>query len=546
MNYGDLAFAIVEILFAAGLYLFAGFAAKVQSSKWKLCYVVPFLVALFVVTILGFEISMLGIYAGALLLLTGFVREEKKTRKMVSLLAGMAMVFSVVVCHVDAGYRAPDYTSDFKRGFEEMKAHYVLTEHKKIDWDGLYEKYLPEFEEADRNHDEVAACLAWYYFAMEFHDGHVMINPYSERVRKEVLERACGNDYGLSLMTLSDGRTVSVNVEKDSIAGRAGIHNGTEILAWDGKTIGAAVEEMKENDVMIQNSACAENEVFYQTVSVAGMGGESVEVTFLDDNGKEQTVTLDKIGFYASRWEETIEILNKGVEISNLEWKNIDDKTALLRMRFMNYDAAENFDLMEEEVRNRLLELKEAGVTNLIFDLRSNAGGSASHVERIAKLIAPEGEHTYIYDGVLNTETMKYEKGDLPDTYQVGECETYQGENLWGHGKIIILVNAHTISGGDHFTWLGSTYPNVTVMGFTHSNCSGQGVNEVRFDYGSLSYSCVLLVQKDGTIFLDTDENRQATVPLDVQIPFDEKAVKAIFDDGEDYVLDYAVNYFGN
>lgn len=546
MNYGDLIFTILEILFAAGLYLFAGYAAKVQSSKWKLCYAVPFLVALFAVTILGFEISMLGIYAGALLLLTGFVREEKKTRKMVSLLAGIAMVVSAVVCHVDAGYRAPDYTSDFKRGFEEMKAHYVLTEHKKIDWDGLYEKYLPEFEEVDRNHDEVAACLAWYFFALEFHDGHVMIQPYSRKIREEILERACGNDYGLSLMTLSDGKTVSVNVEKDSMAGRAGIHDGTEILAWDGKTIRAAVEEIRESGFMFQNFACAENEIFYEAVPVAGLGGESVEVTFLDDDGREQTVTLDKTGSYASRLEETIEIIDRGVEISNLEWKSIDDKTALLRMRFMDYDAKQNFDLMQEEVRNRLLELKEAGVTNLIFDLRSNAGGSASHVESIVKLIAPEGEHTYIYDAVLNTETMKYEKGDLPDTYQAGECETYQGENLWGHGKIIVLVNSQTVSGGDHFAWLASTYPNVTVMGFTHSNCSGQGVKVVSFDYGYMSYSGVLLVKEDGTVFLDTDENRQATVPLDVQIPFDEKAVKAIFDDGEDYVLDYAVNYFGN
>ena len=32
-------------------------------------------------------------------------------------------------------------------------------------------------------------------------------------------------------------------------------------------------------------------------------------------------------------------------------------------------------------------------------------------------------------------------------------------------------------------------------------------------------------------------------VPIDVIVPFDEKAVTAIFESGEDYLLDYAVKY---
>lgn len=253
----------------------------------------------------------------------------------------------------------------------------------------------------------------------------------------------------------------------------------------------------------------------------------------------------DRLGAYADRWKESMEILNKGVEISNLEWENIDDKTALMRMRFMSYDAKENFSEMEKEIREKLLALKEAGVTNLIFDLRSNGGGSGSYVEHIIKLIAPEGEHVYACDGVFDVESLQYKKGAKPGTWEVGECETYQGEALWSHGNIIILVNAQTVSAGDHFTQLASAFPNVTVMGLTHSNCSAQGISSVQFDYGYLSYSAVLLLKEDGTVFVDTDYNRESTVPLDIQIPFDEKAVKMMFDDGEDYVLWYAMEYLG-
>lgn len=546
MVYEDIILMAAETACALGLYLFAGYAEKVVNAKWRLLYLVPFFASFFAIAFFGFEISMAGVYLGAVLLLAGFFREEKRTRKLASILAVPVMLLSVVFCNVNSGYRLPDYAEDFKRGFEEMKMHYALTEHKKIDWDALYDKYLPQFEEAEKNHDEAAVCIAWTAFGMEFYDMHVNYTAKNENVQTEAQNRVCGNDYGLSLMKLSDGRTAAVSVEKNSKVYHAGIRNGTIITAWDGRNIDDAIKDTRQNGLKRQNFTCTENEDFYEAVPVAGTGGDSVEISYLDENGMEQTVTVDKTGFYAVRWADTIEAIDKGAEISNLEWQSINDKTALLRMRFMNYDSKENYGQMEEEIRSKLLKLKKEGVTNLIFDLRSNGGGSGSYVEHIVKLVAPEGEHTYIYDGVLDRNTMKYVKGSQPDTYQLGECIIYQGENLWGHGQMIVLVNSQTVSAGDHFTWLTGGFPNVTVMGFTHSSCSGQGISVVNLGYGSLSYSAILLLNKDGTVFLDTDETKAATIPLDVQIPFDEKAVEAIFDRGEDYVLSCAVEYFEN
>nr|MBQ8252915.1 peptidase S41 [Lachnospiraceae bacterium] len=200
---------------------------------------------------------------------------------------------------------------------------------------------------------------------------------------------------------------------------------------------------------------------------------------------------------------------------------------------------------METTLREEMLALKAEGVTNLIFDLRSNSGGSGNHVKHILKLIAPSGEHVYAYDAVFDKKTQKYKIDSVADDgsviYQVGQCETYQGEDLWGHGQIVILVNANTVSAGDHFTMAASAYPNVTVMGFTHSNGSCQGVNSVNFEYGMLSYSGALLLNEDGSVFVDTDQYRKAVVPLDVKIPFDLQAVSSLFDEGEDYLLEKAM-----
>ncbi|MGN0393785.1 MAG: hypothetical protein ACI4EF_00310, partial [Coprococcus sp.] len=128
--------------------------------------------------------------------------------------------------------------------------------------------------------------------------------------------------------------------------------------------------------------------------------------------------------------------------------------------------------------------------------------------------------------------------------YKIGECMTYNGCDLWHDGRIILLVNAETVSAGDHLTKLMSEYPNVTVMGFTHTSCSAQGINGVTFDHGMLSYSAVLLLNEDGTIFIDTDKERESTVPLDIKVPFDENAVKSLFDDNSDYLLECAMEEF--
>lgn len=541
----DIVCLVLNLILSGFLFWLAGFAEKKRSVKWRLLYLLPFLVTLVLVAIYEFETCMLGVYFGAFLLVFGMLRQEKKVRCILCFVSVMFLVLSLGICLFSPAYRSYEYAEDFKAGFEEMKLHYVLSEQKDIDWDGLYEKYLPLFEEADKAHDEVAASIAWTQFAMEFQDGHVGYGIKDEKIEKMAYEKMYGNDYGLCTMKLSDGKIVAVMVEEDSQARKAGICNGSEITAWNGEPV-----ENLSGTEKVFSFAVEENEEFYEALSIAGMGDETAEVCFIDEAGKEKTVTLSKIGSYHDRMMDCIEdVIDKGVEISNLDWMRIDENTALLRMRFMNYDSEENFSEMETALREEMLTLKEEGVTNLIFDLRSNSGGSGTHVKHILKLIAPSGEHVYAYDAVFDKETQKYKTDGVADdgtvTYQVGQCETYQGEDLWGHGKIIILVNANTVSAGDHFTMAASAYPNVTVMGFTHSNGSCQGVNSVNFDYGMLTYSGALLLNEDGSVFVDTDYSRKAVVPLDVKIPFDLQAVSSLFDEGEDYVLEKAMEEFG-
>ena len=43
-------------------------------------------------------------------------------------------------------YRSYDYAEDFKSGMEYIEKHYVLSDYKNIDFDALYDEFLPKFE----------------------------------------------------------------------------------------------------------------------------------------------------------------------------------------------------------------------------------------------------------------------------------------------------------------------------------------------------------------------------------------------------------------
>lgn len=538
----DLIIVAFGIVWSVVLFFASGYANEAPNSKWKLLFIVPGFVCMVLSGLSGFEISMLPAYVSVIILAAGFFKESKRFRQMLCIPAILLLLAAIPMCVFNTGYRAPEYTKDFKKAFSAMKEHYVLSEYKKIDWDRLYAAYIPQFQEADKHHDEVEMNIIWQRFCQEFHDGHVGWQSFGSGIMEETADRMFGSDYGLSLMTLENGDTVAVNVEEGSVLREAGIVNGTVVTAWNQVPIEDLV---KNTNVRISAFPDEKNEHFYRALTAAGTGGESVTITFLDKDGKICNVEAPKLGSYAKRLEETVGIINGGVKTGNMEWSFPADNTACLRIKQMMYDSISyddgNHAEMKEKLRERILKLRASGTNKLIIDLRDNAGGSMQFVLAVAQLLAPKGGHSYIYEAVWDENTKEY-KRDADGNYIVGKGITYQGEDLMAGGEIIILVNAATISAGDHLTMLLSEFDNVTVMGFTPSSGSGQAVNSIRFDYGILTYSDVPCLDSEGNIFIDTDFSRQSNMPLDVKVPFDQKAVTALFDEKKDYLLEIAVD----
>ncbi|MBQ8780889.1 MAG: peptidase S41 [Oscillospiraceae bacterium] len=538
----DLILFALELFLCLLLYFIAGFAEKNISKKWRILYAVPIVICIFLTALEGFESSMLGVYIGSVLLLAGFLREDKKTRRLSCVISAVLVLSALPVCLLNKGYRSISYTEDFKTAIGKMEQHYVLAKHKNIDFDALYDKYLPKFRQAENNHDEVENCIAWLEFCSEFHDGHVNFTPNGsyEEMFTAAYNRVLGNDYGLSLMTLSDGTTAAVNV--DPALNAQGIFNGTTILSWDGK----APSELGHDTVKYCMGACdIDNENFWRTAFGAGEGGDSVTVAFLDENGTEKTAVLPKTGEpYYTRLKASMDIIDQGIETGHLMWEDINETTAALRIKMMMSDSESyqsgDHSALKLSLREKIDGLKARGIETIIFDMRGNSGGSGDMVKALASLFAPEGTHFYCIDGLWDDTAGGYAV-DENGNYLKGTEVYFTGEDIWNGREIILLVNSSAISAADHLTKVMGQFDNVTVMGFTETNGSAQGVGGIKLESGFLSISGSLLLDKDGGILIDSGVDRQSGNKLEITVPFDKNAVKALFDEDRDYLLEMAV-----
>ncbi|MBR5421564.1 MAG: hypothetical protein IK115_10480 [Lachnospiraceae bacterium] len=544
---------------------------KLASHLWQLVYVAPLILTAVLSAFTGGSFACLGFYLGAGLMILSLYAGKARNKTMISAASTLCVLVSMFVVLVLKTGTGATYLKDFEEGFTTMREHYVLTEEKDIDWNKLYAKYRPLFERADAMQDEVLNYKSWLQFTQEFHDGHV---GYTAEKTKDEEKAKCeifGRDYGLSLLRLSSGEYVAVNVEgcgealsitdygedyayageylsETAEADRltlknAGLHNGSIITAWDGRSI---EEAEKEVDVYVDSFPSLDNEEFYLPLYAAGKGGESVDISFIDDNGKEKTVTAKALGAYYPRLKSTVKLLDSGVNISNLDFQEVDAETVLLRIYQMAYDTKSydgaDYTAMSEEVRSKVLEYREKGYKRMILDLRKNGGGSPFMVGGVVQLFAPKGEHLVAYSTKINEKTASYERGS-DGKYVKDQAQTYMGEDLWSHGDILLLVNYETVSAGDMMTYLMAEYPNVTILGFTGSNSSCQAVTGTYLSAGTLTFSAVPNLDEDSEPIIDTRSDRLRGVPIDHVIPLSEEAVSAIFDRGEDYVLEYAVRY---
>ena len=176
---------------------------------------------------------------------------------------------------------------------------------------------------------------------------------------------------------------------------------------------------------------------------------------------------------------------------------------------------------------------------NLIIDARANSGGFWSLGLETASLfttesfdIAKRGSEVFGKESILQTITVPAD-GRFSDI------------------EVILLVDPFCVSAGDSLVKMLSQCSNVTVMGLAPSNCSCQETGGVSFlsdSICSIVYPVNWLYEVDGRRYIDVDETRECTLPLDIQIPLTYELLDSLYKNWEtsDVILDYVIQYLEN
>ena len=439
----------------------------------------------------------------------------------------------------------PGYKKSMAGLINELEANYVLRDYKEIDFEHLREVYIPMAEEAEKNKDEEAFAEAVANLCYEFHDGHLSIRITDAELSQKVSEKMAGNDYGFSMIRTDDGKTVAILTEENSDAFSKGIHNGVVITGWDGVPIDEAIEKVRCVQFSIYTVAypIAENEDFVKPIFLAGKGGDSVNVRFIDESGVEKEVSVNKIGSYINRFNVAIYPLTEKWTQEFGQAFMLDEHCGYICIPRESFDDAKDISaaLVDEypEVRELLISriegLKSQGMDRLIVDIRGNDGGIDVVYEELVALFTKERLVSYgaFYDG---------------KTYKKSEHWSWviEPDGRYSDIPVIVLVNAGCASSGDMLAYRLSQCPNVTMMGITTTWGSAQSLGgECLLSGGHIMvrYPLIATLDDNDTILVDAGKDRKSSIELDKKIPFDSKAIKVMYEMDADYDLAYARIY---
>ena len=458
------------------------------------------------------------------------------------------------------------YVESFDLIMADMQQHYVMNEWKDIDYDEIRACIMPKVEEAERNNDPKAYYAALLEYVNMFHDGHMSITGFSEegmQIVSEVNKELAGNDYGFALFTVDSGETIAILVEEGSAAEQGGISFGTVITKWNGVDIDEAIEGA---DYFLGTGAPVKaNFDRVKAMYFPGLSEGRIEVSFIGNDSKEKTISLDSIGNYSKRLNLALSCFVHNVLIGtfdraeymslsdeeknafkaqvkavreNYRTKMLSDDCGYIVFNSESYDdvgdviasAKDEYPEIKELVNSKLEDLRAQGMEHLIIDTRNNTGG-LSLISRELVSLFTDHEIAMEMSG-QNSLTVKV-------------------DGRWSDLDVIVLTNMKCCSSGDGLIYAFLQCPNVTVMGMTNSMGIYQAIGGVCItpdSVFSLNYPIIPTYDSDGVIMIDTRSDRVTRMPVDVMIPVTLEACEIIFDgdDDTDYEVDYALDYFRN
>ncbi len=336
---------------------------------------------------------------------------------------------------------AKERRDNFDFLWDAVDKTYACFELKSIDWPAVRQRY-------DKQLDKVETAEEFYRLLFrlinELKDTHSWLQEYRPVLGK-------GPELALDLF---EGRPFVTAVETNSEAARAGVRPGAEILAVDGLTFAARLEQLR-----LSLPACSSERAFQRAACQAlllGENGSTATVQLRSPDGRPATVTLKRNANPTRR-----AALAAPCELTrqrSVHFGRLPSGFGYIWIESFNgrEEIADEFDRALEKLR---------GAPGLILDVRDNQGGFGTAHARIVGRFLKERTLvcvSYIKNGPGHQDLRRHETW-------------FEPSGPWQYaGPVALLINDVTGSASDLFVCcLRSTGRVVTIGSTTHGNLSG-------------------------------------------------------------------------
>jgi C-terminal processing protease CtpA/Prc len=418
-------------------------------------------------------------------------------------------------------YSGDSYTEAFDKMFEKVRKEYAFNgiEGKPPDWDALYDELKPRVEKAEQDQDPAAFTRALRDFTWAFKDSHVGLG--GDQYFQADFTEATAGGYGFAIRELDDGRVVVIFLTEPGPAQKAGIEQGAEITAFNGKPIKDAIGEVRPWTLPHSSDfALRYQQVRYLLRSTVGT---DAEVTFTNPGGSSETTTLTSIAERES-FDRTSVYYNVDTDyllpVDSRIIKQDNAEIGYIKVN-ANYD---DINLLIRLFERALQEFQARDVAGVIIDMRYNSGGAPLglagflHDEEI-----PMGQSEYYSD-----KTGKFEPEGVPE-------RVIPNENQYRFNKTVLLVEQTCFSACEFEAYGFGKVPGMIVVG---EYPTAGAFGEVARGQFSLPEGLALQVPTGRTVLEDGSLliEGQGVAPT-LHVPIDETTVFRT----DDVVLDYGI-----
>lgn len=426
----------------------------------------------------------------------------------------------------DAGYldfRHLSATTAIGHLAHAMQLSYPLTEWKGIDWEAAYAAILPEIQQAVNENDNAAWFRAVRQFALTAQDGHVsVLSPSLGAFPLEPSDQtdAFGTDFGFMLLPTAKGEHV-ILVQPGGAAAAVGVQSGAVVESIEGRPAGEYVASQAVEWLNMGIATGEATDYFRGIAAGYAASGKNLAIRLIaPDTTEVQSLTIEGRPFegvafpgYERAFEDEAlieaDMLTEGIGYVRIR--------ALISQALMNNLTEATYWAFINEatatVGQTLETLTEYGAGALVLDLRGNTGGIDALGARIASFFVEQPE---VYSHLLPFIE------EIPGwDFQYRETEYVTPHANRFAGRVVVLVDQHTISAGERLAQVIGTLPQSRIVGFRGTYGSYAETGGLAFMPNDVIVTWPIAPHVDdaGQVLVDAAGDGVARVAPDIRIP---------------------------